>query len=189
MHPSSRQETAVLNGIRNLIDYVGDNSGRDGLEETPTRFLKAMVEMTDGYDVDIELLLSKTFDAGDSNEMIVVRNIEFVSLCEHHLLPFLGTATVAYLPADRVVGLSKIARLVDAFAHRLQIQERLTTQITSALDDNLKTLGSAVIIKAKHSCMGCRGVKKPNAEMITSSLTGGFREIDTRTEFLALAAL
>lgn len=188
------QEARILQNtiewsLRDLFAILGEDAEREGLQESPARFIKAMREMTDGYGADIELILEKTFDVGDSDEMIVVRNIEFVSLCEHHLLPFTGVAIVAYLPVSRVVGLSKIARLVDAFAHRLQVQERLTTQITSALDQCLETNGSAALIKAKHSCMGCRGVRKPTAEMVTSSLTKGFRVPEVRAEFLALAGI
>jgi GTP cyclohydrolase I len=175
------------NGIKQLIELIDPDYHREGVADTPKRVVKAFKEMTDGYGVDIETLLSKTFEVDNSDEMILVRHIEFVSLCEHHLLPFTGIATVGYMPADRVVGLSKIARLVDAYAHRLQIQERLTTQITSALDTYLNTRGSACIIKASHSCMGCRGVRKPSAEMVTSSLTGLFRATAARSEFLALA--
>ena len=184
---TDRLEQDVHKGINRLLIAIGENPKREGLIDTPKRVLKAYREMTRGNEVDIEELLSVTFDAGDSNEMVVVKNIEFSSLCEHHLLPFTGTATVAYLPKGRVVGLSKIARLVDAFANRLQVQERMTTQITSALDDNLVTDGSAALITAHHSCMGCRGVKKPSAEMVTSSLTGAFMSHEVRSEFLSLA--
>lgn len=176
-------------GIQALIELIDPDSTREGVADTPKRVLKAYREMTEGYGADIGAILGTTFDAGDSNEMIVVKHIEFVSLCEHHLLPFTGTATVAYLPRARVVGLSKIARLVDAYARRLQIQERLTTQITTALDQHLETFGSASLIRATHVCMGCRGVRKPSAEMITSSLTGKFRTATARAEFLSLAAL
>lgn len=174
-------------GIKQLIELIDPDYQREGVEETPKRVVKAFKEMTDGYGVDIEALLSKTFDVDNSDEMVVVRHIEFVSVCEHHLLPFTGTATVAYLPQGRVVGLSKIARLVDAYAHRLQVQERLTTQITTALDTYLDTLGSAALVTANHACMGCRGVRKPSAEMVTSSLTGEFLEHEVRAEFLSLA--
>lgn len=188
-----QQEARILQNtiewsIRDLFGVLGEDAEREGLQETPSRFIKAMKEMTDGYGADIELILEKTFDVGDANEMIMVKDIEFVSLCEHHLLPFIGTATVAYLPKDRVVGLSKIPRLIDALAHRLQVQERLTMQITTALDQCLSTDGSAAIIEAKHSCMGCRGVRKPNASMVTSSLTGKFKDSSRlRNEFLMLA--
>jgi GTP cyclohydrolase IA len=185
----SAREWLALQGIHALIDIIDPESDREGVAATPARVLKAYREMTEGYGADIGKILGTTFDAGDSNEMIVVKHIEFVSLCEHHLLPFTGTATVAYLPRARVVGLSKIARLIDAYARRLQIQERLTTQITTALDQHLETFGSASLIRATHACMGCRGVRKPSAEMITSSLTGKFRTATARAEFLALAAL
>ena len=184
---NAKLEADVYKGINRLLIAVGENPKREGLLDTPKRVLKAYKEMTSGSRVDIEELLSTTFDVGDSDEMVVVKNIEFVSLCEHHLLPFTGVAAVAYLPQDRVVGLSKIARLVDAFANRLQVQERLTRQITQALDDNLSTRGSAALITAHHACMGCRGVKKPSALMVTSSLTGAFLDPEVRAEFLSLA--
>lgn len=180
-------QLTVESGIKRLIELIDPDYQREGVSETPKRVIKAFQEMTDGYGVDIASLLSKTFDVENSNEMVVVKHIEFVSLCEHHLLPFTGTASVAYLPKGRVVGLSKLARLVDAYAHRLQVQERLTTQITSAIDKHLDTFGSAALITASHACMGCRGIRKPSAIMVTSSLTGEFLNHEVRAEFLALA--
>jgi GTP cyclohydrolase I len=174
-------------GIRALLESIGENPDREGLLETPKRVVKAYAQMTEGYNISIQDILGVTFDVGNVDEMIIVRNIDFVSLCEHHLLPFTGTATVAYVPKNRVVGLSKIARLVDAYARRLQVQERLTTQITTALDQFLDTQGSAALIKGSHACMSCRGVRKAGAEMVTSSLTGVFREAEARNEFISLS--
>lgn len=174
-------------GIQRLIEYIGEDPNREGLLDTPQRVLKAFREMTTGYDANAADILGTTFDVGKVDEMIVVRNIEFVSLCEHHMLPFTGTAAVGYVPSKRVVGLSKIARLVDMYSRRLQVQERLTQEITGAIDDVLEPLGAACVIEAAHSCMGCRGVRKPSARMITSSLTGVFREPEVRSEFLSLA--
>lgn len=180
------QRRSAMLGIRDLLIYVGEDVEREGLLDTPKRVAKAYREMTEGYRADIATILGTTFDVGNVDEMVVVRNLEFVSLCEHHLLPFTGTASVAYIPKDRVVGLSKIGRLLDAYSRRLQVQERLTTQITTALDEYLNTQGSACVITAHHSCMGCRGVRKPTAEMVTSSLTGAFRDHEVRAEFLDL---
>lgn len=180
---------AAEKGITWLLQSIGEDPEREGLTDTPKRVVKAYKEMTEGYSKDIAAILGTTFDVGNVDEMIIVRHIDFVSLCEHHLLPFQGVATVAYVPRDRVVGLSKIARLVDAYSRRLQVQERLTTQITTALDDHLNTQGSAALIKATHACMSCRGVRKDNAEMITSSVTGVFIQPIVRSEFLALAGI
>lgn len=174
-------------GVRALIKAIGEDVHREGLLDTPKRVVKAYKELTEGYNVDIKQLLSVTFDVGDVDEMVIVKDIKFVSLCEHHMLPFTGTATIAYIPLHRVVGLSKIPRLVDAVTKRLQVQERITTQITEALDENLKTMGSACLIKAEHTCSSFRGVKKQGAVMVTSSLTGVFRNHEVRNEFLQLA--
>lgn len=177
----------AVRGIKNLLQQIGENPKREGLLKTPERVVKAFEEMTQGYKLDPAQILSTTFDE-TSDEMVMVRDIEFVSLCEHHLLPFTGKATVAYLPRTRVVGLSKLARLVDCFSQRLQVQERLTSQITGAIMQHLRPLGAGCLIEAHHQCMSCRGVRKANATMITSSLVGTFREdVAVRTEFLMLA--
>lgn len=188
--PAPTETEVAEQGIRALLDLVADDPCRAGLEDTPARVVRAYKEMTVGYDVDIEALLARQFDEIEYDGMVVLRQIDFVSLCEHHLLPFPGTATVAYIPAEggSVVGLSKLARLVEAFAHRLQVQERMTTQITAAMDTHLAGKGSACVVKASHSCMTIRGVKKHRAEMVTSSLTGAFKDdARARSEFLALA--
>jgi GTP cyclohydrolase I len=173
-------------GVRKLLEAMGDDPDREGLTDTPARVVRAMREMTAGLLLDPADVLGTTFDV-QSDEMVVVTGIEFVSLCEHHLLPFTGTAAIGYLPDQRVVGLSKLARLVDLYARRPQVQERMTRQITDALDAHLPSKGSACVLRATHSCMSCRGVRKV-ARMVTSSLTGAFRaEPETRGEFLSLA--
>lgn len=159
---------------------------RDGLTDTPRRVVKAYTEMLDGYNTDIGSLLAVRFDE-HHDELVAVTGIDFTSLCEHHLLPFIGTATVAYIPdGTGVVGLSKLARLVDAYAHRLQVQERLTGQIASALVEHV-TPDAGVIITAHHECMSCRGVRKSTAMMVTSAMRGAFHDdTATRTELLTL---
>lgn len=172
---------------RAMFTFRGLDPDREGMTETPDRALNAFLEMTAGYEVDPLTLLSRTFDVEHSDEMILVRSIDFTSLCEHHILPFTGTVDVGYVPNGRVVGLSKIPRLVDAYARRLQVQERLTYQIATAIMDGLNALGCAVVIKAKHGCMCTRGVMKPGADMVTSSMLGVFRtKPEARSEFLSL---
>lgn len=171
--------------VRTIIRYIGEDPQRSGLLETPGRVVRAMVEMTAGQRQDPKQILSKVFDE-KCDEMVVLRGVRFTSLCEHHLLPFDGIANVGYLPG-KVVGLSKMARLVECFARRLQIQERMTQQIAYALEEHLQARGAGCVIRAKHACMGCRGIKKPEAEMVTSCLTGLFRDEDkARAEFMAL---
>lgn len=184
--PWEKNDGEPTDGIVRLIEYIGDDPSRDGLIDTPERVLKAYKEMTEGYEADITKILSVCFDV-DFDELIVVKNIPFVSLCEHHLLPFTGTATVGYIPLERIVGLSKLARLVDAYAKRLQVQERLTKQIADAILKNIQPLGCGVVIKGNHSCMSCRGIRK-QGEMVTSSLHGAFRtDARARSEFLSFA--
>lgn len=180
---SAGPEDAVIR----LLEFVGEDPTRAGLVDTPARVIRAFEEMTSGYRIDPTLILKTTFEER-CDEMVVVRGIEFTSLCEHHLLPFTGTATVGYVPDRDVVGLSKIPRLVDAFARRLQVQERMTLQIAETLDESLHPLGVGVIVEARHSCMGCRGVRKPSAEMVTSAMLGVFRDKpEARAEFLAFS--
>jgi GTP cyclohydrolase I len=181
------QEAAEV-GVRALLSHLGADVTDPGLLDTPARVVRALREMTSGYSVDPAELLSVAFDVS-FDEMIVVRAVEFTSLCEHHLLAFTGTATVGYIPNGRgVVGLSKLARLVECYARRLQVQERMTQQIAQALQSFLDPVGVGVVVRARHSCMGCRGVRKPGAEMVTSSLLGAMRdEPQTRAEFLTLA--
>lgn len=174
-----------LDAVKMLLSYICEDPRREGLRETPARVLRSLREMTSGYQEDPELLM-KVFEDGACDELVVVKDIDVVSLCEHHLLPFTGVAHVGYLPAGRIIGLSKIARIVDIYARRLQVQERLTVQVTSALMKWLQPRGAACVIEAKHSCLSCRGAKKQNAVMVTSSLEGVFKEAELRAEFLSL---
>lgn len=179
-----RSEEAKEDAIREILLDIVPEWHKD-LDETPQRWLKALNEMTSGYEEDPAAILSKSFDV-TYDEMIVLRDVRFCSLCEHHILPFTGTADVAYVPKDKVVGLSKLARLVHCFAKRLQVQERLTHEIAEALMEHADPHGVGVVVKAHHSCMSCRGVREPDTVMLTSSLLGIFREGATRSEFLAL---
>lgn len=179
-------ETGPGDAVVRILEHIGEDPNREGLADTPKRVLKAFTEMTTGYHLDPATILERTFDVGDADELVVVRGIPFHSLCEHHLLSFTGTATVGYLPVDRVVGLSKIPRLVDCFARRLQVQERMTRQIADALVEHLGVETVGVVVRGQHSCMSCRGVGK-SAEMITSRLTGLLRDDPAaRAEFMGL---
>ena len=171
--------------IKTLLRYIGEDPSREGLLDTQHRVLRAWAEFTAGYAVDVKELLKRTFDSG-SSEMVVVRGIDFVSFCEHHMVPFTGVAHVAYLPSGRVVGLSKLARCVQAFAKRLQIQERLTRQIAQAISEHVSCAGVGVQIVATHQCMAHRGVRCTSAETITTSLLGEFMtDAAVRQEFLS----
>lgn len=174
------------NGVIHLLNAIGEDPEREGLRETPARFVKALWEMTRGYQQNPAEILATQFSE-KCDELILLKGIRFTSLCEHHLLPFVGTATVGYLPSDKVVGLSKLARLVKCFSKRLQIQERLTYQIAEAIMQHCNARGAGVVITAQHQCMACRGVEQLDAEMVTSSMLGFLRE-DTaaRSEFLYL---
>lgn len=172
------------NVIRQL-QFMGEDPNRDGLLETPRRVVKAISEMTAGYKQDPRVILSKTFDV-PYDEMVILRDIEFWSLCEHHMLPFHGKVHIGYLPDKKVVGISKLARVVDVFARRLQVQERMTQQIAESIETALKPKGVGVIVHATHLCMAMRGVQKP-ADMVTSCLLGVIREGGARSEFLKLA--
>lgn len=174
--------------VRLLLRYIGQDPERAGIKDTPPRVVKALVEMTRGYQDDPEKILARTFDE-QYDEVIIVRGIPFTSLCEHHLLSFTGVVDLGYLPQENgpVVGLSKLARLVDCFGCRLQVQERLTKEIADAIEKYLNARGVAVVVRAQHSCMSCRGVRKPGAEMVTSVMRGVFRDNpEARQEFLAL---
>jgi GTP cyclohydrolase I len=174
-------------GVVRLLQYIGEDPKRDGLRDTPGRVARALREMTRGYEQDPTTILARTFVI-DCDEMVVLSGIRFSSLCEHHLLPFHGVATVGYIPKKSVVGISKLARVVECFAQRLQVQERLTSQIAQAIQSELDPVGVGVVVTAHHSCIGCRGAKQADADMITSSLLGQFREdARTRAEFLELA--
>lgn len=181
-HSKASAETAIFT----LLNYIGEDPLRDGLLETPARVVRAWAELTAGYKEDPKVFLSRTFDE-KSDEMVILKDIQFYSMCEHHMLPFMGTATVAYMPTDKVVGISKLARVVSCYARRLQVQERMTQQIARAIEDCLSPHGVGVILRAHHLCMGCRGVKQPSTELVTSSLLGKFRDATVRAEFLQLA--
>jgi GTP cyclohydrolase IA len=177
-------QVALEDAVRLLIQSV-DDCDRDGLLDTPARVVKALREMTAGNQQDPAKILSRTFDE-PCDEMIVVSGITYTSLCEHHMLPFTGTADIGYIPG-KVVGLSKLARLVDCFATRLQIQERLTIQIADAIEEHLEPLGVAVVVRGRHACMACRGVRKAGATMVTSAMRGLLKDNpETRAEFLSL---
>jgi GTP cyclohydrolase IA len=171
---------------RSIIELVGEDPSREGLEKTPERVAKAMQYLTHGYDLDPAEILRSAMFKEDYRQMVVVKNIEIYSMCEHHMLPFIGKAHVAYIPNGYIVGLSKIPRVVDAFARRLQVQERLTTQIKDCIQDTLKPLGVAVVIEANHLCMMMRGIQKQNSVTTTSDFTGAFLTDKTRAEFIHL---
>src|ERR1700704_4544799 len=166
--------------IRRLLAELGEDRSREGLLNTPKRVEKALRFLTSGYDADIDKVLNDALFTVDYSEMVIVKDIDFYSLCEHHLLPFFGKCHVAYIPNGRVIGLSKIPRLVDVFARRLQVQERLTNQIASTLLDKIQPLGVAVVTEATHLCMSMRGVEKQNSVAVSSAMLGAFRE-DART--------
>ena len=169
-----------------MINTLGEDASREGLVKTPERAAKAMQFLTQGYQQDAGAILKSALFKEDYNEMVVVKDIELYSLCEHHLLPFFGKAHVAYIPNGYVVGLSKIPRVIDVFARRLQVQELLTHEILHAIDGTLKPHGVAVVIEAAHMCMMMRGVQKQNSSTTTSAFTGAFCNIETRNEFLSL---
>ena len=183
------KEIDAIAAVRTILEFIGEDPTREGLRETPKRFLKAWKEhWGSGYGVDVKSIM-KVFQDGSDNydEMVLVRDIKLYSHCEHHIAPIIGIAHVAYIPNGSVIGLSKIVRLVEIFSRRLQVQERLTTQIAEALMEDLKPLGVAVVIEAEHLCMSSRGVKAQNSKTITSKLLGCFKEEpETRAEFMRL---
>jgi GTP cyclohydrolase I len=174
--------------VRTLIRWAGDDPAREGLLGTPDRVARAYEEFFSGYDSDPVEILTRTFEEiADYDEMVVLKDIRFESHCEHHILPIIGKAHIAYLPDRRVVGISKLARIVEAYARRLQIQEKMTAEIANAIDQVLQPKGVAVVIDAAHQCMTTRGVHKPGVSMVTSRMLGAFRDNDsTRKEFLAI---
>jgi GTP cyclohydrolase I len=183
--PSS-PSAAAHEAVREILTYIGEDPDREGLRETPHRVVRSFAEIYGGYKKESGSVF-KTFEDGKCDEMVLLKNIEFFSTCEHHMQPFFGKAHIAYIPNKSVIGVSKLARLMEIHARRLQIQERLTEAITKDLDQHLAPLGSACMIEAKHFCMVCRGVNKQNSEMVTSSLTGAFRDKpEARAEFYSL---
>ena len=176
----------IADHYKKVLDLLGEDSEREGLVKTPLRVAKAMQFLTQGYEMDpVEILKSALFKE-DYRQMVLVKNIDIYSMCEHHLLPFFGKAHVAYIPNGYITGLSKIARVVEAYARRLQLQERLTTQIRDVINDTLKPLGVAVVIEAQHMCMQMRGIQKQNSVTTTSDFTGAFLKTATREEFIHL---
>src|SRR5450755_3122437 len=176
--------------IRKLLTDLGEDPDREGLRDTPKRVEKAYKFLTSGYDADIDQVLNNALFSVDYSEMVIVKDIDFYSLCEHHLLPFFGKCHVAYIPTTKVIGLSKIPRIVDVFARRLQVQERLTGQIANTISEKIAPLGVAVVIEAPHLCMSMRGVEKQNSFAVTSAMAGAFRDsARTRMEFLELIKL
>jgi len=173
--------------VRKMITLLGEDPNREGLRKTPERFEKALKFLTSGYQANLDSVFNGATFSVSYDEMVVVKDIEFFSMCEHHILPFFGKAHVAYLPGKRVLGLSKIARLVNVYARRLQIQERMTRQIADAIEDKISPEGVGVIIEARHLCMQMRGVEKQHGQAVTSAMLGSFRHNkQTRDEFLSL---
>ncbi len=177
---------SMSKNYKTIIENLGEDVNREGLQKTPERVAKAMQYLTHGYDLNpLEILKSALFTE-DHQQMIVVKDIEIYSMCEHHMLPFFGKAHVAYIPNGKIVGLSKIPRIVDAFARRMQVQERLTDEIKNCIQEALSPLGVAVVIEAQHMCMQMRGIQKQNSFTTTSSFTGAFEKDKTRKEFISL---
>ncbi len=183
---SEEQVNSLKENYKNVIKLIGENPEREGLLKTPERIAKAMLFNTQGYSQDAVAILNSAKFHEDISEMIIVKDIELYSMCEHHMLPFFGKAHIAYIPNGYITGLSKIARVVDVFSHRLQVQERLTTQILGAIKEALNPIGVAVVIEAKHLCMMMRGVQKQNSVTTTSAFDGEFMKNPTRSEFLKL---
>ena len=178
--------SSLKDNYKRIITELGEDPDREGVLKTPERAAKAMQFLTQGYELDAEKILKKAMFKEDYDEMVVVKNIELYSLCEHHMLPFFGKAHIAYIPNGHIVGLSKLPRIVDVFARRLQVQERLTHDILECLNNTLKPQGVAVVIEAQHMCMMMRGVQKQNSTTTTSGFRGQFEKIETRNEFLKL---
>jgi len=176
--------------IRSIIEQIGEDPEREGLVKTPDRVAKSYKYLTSGYDMDLDTVGNNALFESENNQMVIVKDIEVYSLCEHHMLPFFGKCHIGYIPRNKVIGVSKLARITDMFARRLQIQERLTTQIAETLTDVLDAEGVGVVIQAQHLCMMMRGVTKQNSNMVSSAMLGTFRKhLATREEFLRLISL
>jgi GTP cyclohydrolase IA len=178
--------SGLVENYRNAIDLLGEDSGREGLLKTPERVAKAMQFLTQGYQLDAKAILESAKFHEEVSEMVIVKDIELYSMCEHHMLPFFGKAHIAYIPNGWITGLSKLARVVDVYSRRLQVQERLTTQILEAIKESLNPMGVAVVVEAQHLCMMMRGVQKQNSVTTTSAFSGEFQKEATRSEFLKL---
>jgi GTP cyclohydrolase IA len=185
-HYDKNVTDGLTSSYKNVIDLIGEDSSREGLIKTPERVAKAMQYLTQGYGMDARAILDSAKFNEDVSEMIIVKDIEMYSMCEHHMLPFYGKAHIAYIPNGVITGLSKIARVVDVYSRRLQVQERLTTEILGAIKDSLQPLGVAVVIEASHLCMMMRGVQKQNSVTTTSAFYGEFEKNETRSEFTKL---
>ncbi len=184
--PNENSTQKIATNVQDVLSLIGENPYRQGLVRTPERVGEAFQFLTKGYQEDPEAILRSALFEEDYRQMVVVKDIEFYSLCEHHLLPFFGKAHVAYIPNGRITGLSKIARVVDVYARRLQVQERLTTEIKDCIQNTLNPLGVMVVIEAEHLCMQMRGVQKPHSITTTSDFTGAFTRQETREEFMNL---
>ena len=180
------QETKLAAHYKDILQLLGEDPEREGLLKTPTRVAKAMQVLTRGYEEDAHEVLRQALFREDYSQMVIVKDIDFFSLCEHHMLPFYGKAHVAYIPNGYITGLSKIARVVDIYSHRLQVQERLTLQIKQCIQDTLHPLGVMVVVEARHMCMQMRGVQKQNSITTTSDFCGAFNQAKTREEFMNL---
>lgn len=186
MSDQQKEIEALASHYKNIIPLLGEDANREGLLDTPTRVAKAMQFLTKGYNEDPEAILKKALFKEDYSQMVIVKDIDFYSLCEHHMLPFWGKVHVAYIPNGYITGLSKIPRVVDVYARRLQVQERLTLQIKNCIQETLNPLGVMVVIEAQHMCMQMRGVEKQNSLTTTSDFTGAFNQAKTREEFINL---
>lgn len=176
----------IEHSIASILEYIGDTPTREGLKNTPTRIRKSWDKLFCGYKQEAKNVLATTFTDGSCNEMVILKNVEFYSTCEHHFLPFAGKISIGYIPNGKVVGVSKLARLVEVYARRLQIQERMTAQIADDIMTHLEAQGCMVICEAKHLCMTARGVEKQQSEMVTSAIRGIFEKKEARDEFLCL---
>jgi GTP cyclohydrolase I len=189
MTPKDREsEVSIASHVKEILTDLGEDPSREGLVRTPERAEKALRFLTSGYEMDVDQIVNGALFTSKYDEMVIVKDIEFFSMCEHHLLPFFGKMHVAYIPNSKVIGLSKIPRIVDMFARRLQLQERLTQQVAETLNEVLEPRGVGVICEARHFCMMMRGVEKQHSGTITSAMLGGFRRKDTRDEFLSLVS-
>ena len=186
MQPYREELDALAKHYKEILTLLGEDPEREGLLKTPMRVAKAMQTLTRGYEMDAHKVLTDALFKEDYSQMVIVKDIDFFSLCEHHMLPFYGKAHVAYIPNGYITGLSKIARVVDIFAHRLQVQERMTQQIKDCIQDTLKPLGVMVVIEARHMCMQMRGIEKQNSITTTSDFSGAFNQAKTRQEFMNL---
>jgi len=185
-HFNEENISALMDNFHSILSRVGEDPLREGLLKTPERAAKAMLFLTHGYEVNADEILRSALFNEEYSEMVIVKDIELYSMCEHHILPFFGKAHIAYIPNGKIVGLSKLPRVVDAFARRLQVQERLTHEILDCIDRTLEPLGAAVVIEASHMCMMMRGVQKQNSVTTTSAFKGEFKNVETRNEFLTL---